>query len=355
MIPVFKDTKIYILLPAGVSTAGPEIMHQLNYYLRNDLNLNAYLHFIPVSHESPIPVKYEKYNNPIEPKIDDNERNIIISPEIYPLLNEMNKYKSIRKVVWWLSLDNYFFHKYLAEFKAFAYLLRGINKLYKLIFEFQLIDITDLARKKYSGLKFSENALLKDATYNICSARHVERTLNNYRLKNVTYISELINEEYLDIKWDVSKKENIVAYNPAKGISFTKNILKHGKHLKFVPIKNIKNMSWKEVIELLKKSKVYIDFGNHPGRDHLPREAAILGCCIITGKRGGAELFDDLSINDEYKFVDDEKNIPLIIEKIKDCIDNYETRIKDYELYRNKIREEPKLFINGLKNFFDKV
>ncbi len=349
MIPIYKDTKIYILLPAGAATAGPEILHQLAFYLRNHLNFNAYLYLIPVRHKDPIPSQYAKYNNPIENKIDDNEKNIIISPEIFPLLNEMNHYKNIRKLIWWLSLDNYFFHKFLKESKVYTNLLRGINKAYKDIFGIHLIDITDIARKKYSGFNLAEDDLLKNVFANICSARHVELMLNKYHLKNVIYISELINEEYLTLLWDSSMKEDIVAYNPAKGISFTKKILNQISHIKFVPIKNLNG---NELVALLKRTKVYIDFGNHPGRDHLPREAAILGCCVITGRRGGAALFEDLAINDDYKFKEDEKNIPFIIEKINECINNYNEKIKDFEYYRQSIKDEPSNFLKGLKEYF---
>ena len=43
-----------------------------------------------------------------------------------------------------------------------------------------------------------------------------------------------------------------------------------------------------QIIQILSRSKIYIDFGFHPGVDHLPREAAILKNCIITNKEGSA-------------------------------------------------------------------
>jgi len=65
-------------------------------------------------------------------------------------------------------------------------------------------------------------------------------------------------------------------------------------------------MPREEVIKLLQKAKVYIDFDYHPRKDRLPREAAILGCCVITRKRGSAKFFEDVPIPDEYKFEDKE-------------------------------------------------
>ena len=73
--------------------------------------------------------------------------------------------------------------------------------------------------------------------------------------------------------------------------------------------KAIENMSTEEVAELLNRSKVYIDFGNHPGKDRFPREAAISGCCIITGQRGAAANDIDVMIPRSYKFPDKTSSI----------------------------------------------
>jgi len=143
----------------------------------------------------------------------------------------------------------------------------------------------------------------------------------------------------------------MVVYNPKKGFVFTKKIISMANDIKFVPLIN---MSRNQVIESLQKAKVYIDFGNHPGKDRIPREAAILGCCVITGKIGSAAFFEDVPIPDEYKFEEKEENIPKIIEKIKDCFEHFEERYKDFEYYREVIRNEPQKFLEDLKKIFIK-
>ena len=111
-------------------------------------------------------------------------------------------------------------------------------------------------------------------------------------------------------------------------------------------------MSTDEVKVLLSQSKVYIDFGNHPGKDRLPREAALLGCCIITGKRGAAKYDEDVSIPAKYKFDDVKKEIEKIGNMIKECIDNYEINIKEFEDYRKKIANERKQFEKDVYKVF---
>jgi len=352
MIQIFNHTKIYVLIPSGTESGGPEFLHQLLHYLRYHLNLNAFAYFDNNNDKDPIPKQYLKYNNLIATEIEDDDNNILISPEPNQLLILMNTFKKIRKIIWWLSLDNYFYDKFMIENKVRAFYYRGFNKIHQLLFKRSFFELTEFARQEYKGFNIKDDGLVSQASINICSARHVEQSLRHFGLKNVVYISELLNEEYLNLSWESSKKENIIAFNPKKGIRFTRNLLKKASHFKFVPIQNL---SKEEVVDLLRKAKVYIDFGNHPGRDRLPREAAILGCCVLTNKRGGARLYDDLSISDEYKFDETEIIINEVINKLNDCITNYEVRIKDFEVYRKNISDEPKKFLEGLKDFFVRV
>jgi hypothetical protein len=112
-------------------------------------------------------------------------------------------------------------------------------------------------------------------------------------------------------------------------------------------------MKRNEIIDLLKKAKVYIDFGNHPGKDRIPREAAVLGCCVIVGKRGSAKYYEDVPIPEEYKFDVRKCNIDSIISKIFYCFNNYEYLINDFEYYRKCIHSEPNNFLNDLKKIFN--
>jgi hypothetical protein len=99
-------------------------------------------------------------------------------------------------------------------------------------------------------------------------------------------------------------------------------------------------MAQKEVIQLMSHAKIYIDFGNHPGRDRLPREAALLGCCIITGKSGSAKFYEDIPIDEKYKFEEKDENIEKILNCIQDILKDYETIVADFEQYRAIILDE---------------
>jgi hypothetical protein len=357
MIEIYKDTKIFVACPANVSTGGPELLHQLAYHLRKDLGIDAYMYYYNFDNrrfETPVHREYEKYDNPFVTKlneIEDNKKNIIIVPEIQEGISLLQHFKNIRKSVWFLSVDNY----YLSRLRKKDFFIpSAINKITKFFFGELLInfDITseEILKKLVEKCDYTKDPLLKLADLYLFQSYYAIDHFKN--LEHKYYLSDYLNKDFLKIETDLSNKEDIVAFNPKKGFSFTKKIISSAKDIKFVPLIN---MSRDEVIKTLQKAKIYIDFGNHPGKDRLPREAAILGCCVITGKRGSAGFYEDVPIPNEYKFEDREENIPKIVDKIKDCFENYEERYKDFEHYREVIKNEPQKFIEDLKKIFVKV
>ncbi len=351
-ISIYPKSKVYIVAPANVATGGPELLHQLAYHLRKDLNIEAFMYYIPTNSPNPVHPAYKQYKNPYVKQIEDNEENLLIVPEIIDNMKVLQKYSKIRKVIWWLSVNNFYTSIVLNSKKKFFF-RRTLNKIYRLLFGELFFDINDLEPEDIR-ISILDIPFIKQANYHFVQSfyalKHLEN--NNIEKNKIFYLSDYLNEEFLKIETDLSKKENIVAFNPKKGLSFTQKLIKRAPDIKFIPLIN---MNRQQVIETLQKAKVYIDFGNHPGKDRLPREAAILGCCVITGKRGSAKYAEDVPIPEEYKFENKSKNIPNIIEKIKDCFNNYEKRYNDFDFYRKVIKEEPKKFKEDLKKIFVKT
>lgn len=357
MIEVYPKIKIFIACPANTATGGPELLHQLAYHFINDLNEDAFMYyynFDSKKFKTPVHSEYKIYNVPYVLEIqenEDNEKNIFIVPEVQSATSLLQRFRNIRKGVWVLSVDNYYLTK-LARRDFFV--SRAINKITQKIFKKPLInfdktsqEVLDKLMMKYD---YRKDPFLNLADFYLSQSYY---SMNHFKeLKPNYYLSDFLNEKFLEIQTDLSQKENIVAYNPKKGFSFTKKLIEKGKTIKFVPLVN---MSRDEVIKTLQKAKVYIDFGNHPGKDRIPREAAVLGCCVITGKRGSAAFYEDVPISEEYKFDDKEENIPKIIEKIEDCFKNFEERYKDFEFYREVIRNEPQKFVEDMRKIFVKT
>lgn len=341
-----KFEYIYIFSPAGFTTGGVELLHQLCDVL-NSNGENAYIVYFGKK-EHIIPDEYKKYKikQISQEQISDDENNLIVLPETY--FRPISKFKNIKFFIWWLSVDNYYLSYNSTIFQALLYYLIN-KKIIKATYHFIKKIIKYKSLPSYSMNKIRKN---KQIICNAYQSEYAKDFLHKHKLFNTIHLGDYINDEYFNADFSKFPKENIIIYNPKKGIQFTNRLIKIASNHIFVPIQN---MTRKQVKELMIKAKVYIDFGYHPGKDRIPREAAMCGCCIITGKLGAAGYYEDLSIRDEYKFNQKKKDIKRIVEKIEYVLENYEQEIIKFSEYRKKIAKEKKEFIDDTLIYFTNV
>lgn len=352
MIKITDKTKIFVMTPPNFVSGGPELLHQLVFQLRS-IGYNAFTYYHPLyvktEGELVSPLN-DIYKNQIVTSIVDDSDNIIIVPEIYSYFKTVFLLKNVQKILWWLSVDNYFLDRSRCVFPDSLIHLasRQINKF---ISKNNKIDITALSINLHKNRKLLNDKFLLQFSLHFVQSIYAKDKLLSEGIDDnkIFYLSDYLNDIYLNMDSENSAdRENIVLYNPAKGYSFTKKIIKKAPHINFVPIINL---TYNEVLELLKKSKIYIDFGNHPGKDRMPREAAMAGCCIISGKRGSAKNDFDLEIPKEYKF--DSDNIEGIIKMIDSCLTEYKSHYIKFNFYRNKIIHEKASFVEDLLLIFN--
>jgi hypothetical protein len=336
IVKLKKESIIYVVSPAYFKTGGTELLHQLVFNLVS-FGFNAKIVYPDgIDSKGINPAFFQYIDSFIKlEEIEDDEKNFIIFPEVYT--NLTRKFKRIKKSIWWLSVDNY-----LKSFVSYYIVNREYKKAIKLFAK------KILCFNRNSALSLRK---LKDIPYHFVQSEFARIFLLEHKIKNTIYLSDYINDLYIkeSKNVDISAKENLVCYNPKKGYKFTKKIIESSKNIEFVPLINMSN---EEVIGTLKKAKVYIDFGNHPGKDRFPREAASLKCCIITGRRGAANNPVDIKINDKYKFYDKKENIRQIIDRINYSLNNYEDCINEFNSYVQSIFEEKQGFIDEIKNIF---
>lgn len=324
-IKVHKESVIYILCPPKYATGGTELLHQLCDALIK-IGVNAKMFYWPNT-SNPTSEQFKEYQISIASKIVDTPQNIFIAPEIdnYKIF----EFYKIQKVIWWLSIDNHF---------------KNI-KIRKRNLKIRFLDF--FFRRTY----FSFNSKETNNVTHFAQSFYAKEFLNEKGIKNVELLSDYTNNRFLKEIFDKTKKENIVLYNPKKGIRNTQRLIKaSNSQFKWVPIENLTREG---VLKLLKRAKVYVDFGNHPGKDRFPREAAILGCCIITNKEGAAVNTHDVSIPERFKF-DRDADIHSVLSTIEDCMTNYSEVIHEFEGYRNKILKEKDIFFKEVEKIFKK-
>ena len=204
-------------------------------------------------------------------------------------------------------------------------------------------------RYPFNRLKsvFSERVFM-----HLCQSQYAYDHLEKKGLKNKMFLSDFINLDYIAPWENSSLRKNVILYNPLKGGHITMKIIKSNPDFKFIPISDLKN---DDVKNLMLNSKLYIDFGHHPGKDRLPREAAMCGCCIITNSRGSAENDIDISINRKYKFNDKSIDNLKLSNLIRSIFDDFDFHFNEFNDYRSKILQEKQTFLNEVDSLLHKI
>jgi hypothetical protein len=155
-------------------------------------------------------------------------------------------------------------------------------------------------------------------------------------LKNTYRLFDYIVDSFLPADRSGLRRDS-VAYNPVKGGEVVERLKSLATDVTWIPLVN---MSSDEVGATLRSSKLYVDFGAHPGKDRIPREAALSGCCVLTNRKGSASLFSDVPIANQYKLDDGDSGSAAIVEAIRDILANYTERSTDFEYWRRCIATE---------------
>jgi len=323
--------KVYVCCPGNAMTAGPEAIHQLVADL-NRLGQSASVVYFPFDQDFSTVPAYQRYKAPIS-KYEDEEDSLIIFPEI--VTTYAFKVRKAKVAIWWMSVNNFTCQRYgyvwrdkLRYFKYFLKGLRplgGVRSLKKFMHFAQSNYAMDFLRKNDVDGK-----LLSDP------------------------IPFYTSEEYLDsvsARYYEAKRGNVILYNPHKGALITKRLMRRYPNWTFKPLQGYNR---EQLADIFLSSKIYIDFGHHPGKDRLPREAAIHGCCVITGRNGSAENSLDVNIPDEFKFTEQdtkfEERVGVLVE---DIFNNFNKYFEMFDVYRKTISGEQKNFDQQIKIAFE--
>lgn len=330
---------VYITCPSNTYTGGPTLAHQLCYILnQNGIEAKMLYDGKIKKNQSPIHSNYQHYRNPYEMEIEDRFEDTIIILETKTKL--IKKYPKAKKYIWWMSVDNFF----ISQFSFIERILRKMG-IFSVNVEKEILKRKNVIRKILSS----------DRLEHLVQSEYARLFLVNNEVdkKKIYFLTDYIEDEMCNIAREkkYENRKNIVLYNPKKGMEFTQRIINEMKDID-VEFKPLINMTKSQVIEALCEAKLYIDFGNHPGKDRFPREAVLCGCCILTGKRGAAANDVDIPIKEKYKFDDIIENIPFILDEIKFILNNYDECWKDYEQYQLSILNEKERFINEALTLF---
>ncbi len=315
--------KVLIICPGGaIAAAGPEALHQLAAHL-NRLQQSAVMIYHPFNKTFAVPAPYAKYQVEVE-HFQDKEDTLIVYPEIFTAL--ALKPKQAKTAIWWMSVNNFTCIRYANpirdKIRYWKNILkgripwRGINALKKL---------SHFAQSHYATEFLAQNGI------------------NAFSLSDpIPVYTDTDYLHSLTLRLEKTNRENIICYNPSKGAEITDRLIKAYPQWSFKPLRGLNR---EQLADAFLSAKVYIDFGHHPGKDRLPREAAIHGCCVITGVYGSAANPIDIPIPGRYKLDDRKENFLTAFGKIiAEIFENFDLCTQELTMYRNIISQEPTNF-----------
>ena len=324
---LYPDSKVYIFCPGNVQTGGPESLHQLASQLISfgvqAAMIYGRLSDVTFDRDAPVHDAYKKYHVPYTTRLHDDSKNIIVTSEVSTV--ELYGAKNVRKVIWWMSVDNYLQH--IAQ-KFQPLMNHPLAAPLPKFFTFCNADknVEHWAQSEYARQFLELNGIPRNEIHMV----------SDY--PNLFFLSRAAHV-------DLSAKKNFVAFNPKKGFEVTRHLISLAPDIDWRPIEN---MTTEQVQELLAAAKIYIDFGEHPGKDRLPREAALSGCVVITGRRGAAGNDVDYNIPAEFKFDERTTSPQAVIDKIHSVFENF----SEAHAAQKSFRERE---LNARKNFAAQV
>lgn len=331
---MYKYKNIYVVCPDGNPTGGHELLHQLVFAV-NELGGNARIVCSDrTGKNSEVPSQYRRYTTSYlsYSDVEDSGDNLLVVPETQPdwALN----FKYINVFVWWMSVDN-FRIKYDFSFqREHLGMLRSCARAIKHPFS-------------------RAQRVIEHAELNLYQSEYAKSYLMTelgVQKNRVARLGDYLGDEYL-AKHDITSvyRENRILYNPKKGIEYTRRLIEKYPNYQWIPLEHY---SAEELVGLMQHSKIYIDLGNHPGKDRLPREAAALGCCVITNRKGAAAFKSDYPIPDQCRLMPDSNDFYDAGPIIEEIFTNFESWQNDYSAYRDMISKESELFTEDVKSLF---
>ena len=309
--------RVLVACPGNVVTGGPEALHQLVDAMRR-AGQNAFMAYWPPGRTFEKPPAYAQYDAPQTP-FEDRAGELIVFPEIMP--SEALRVRHAEAALWWLSLDNFLCRKNVRPLR----------------------DWSQYWKRALRGQRPWNGARGLHRLRHLSQTEHATAYLRACGIEPEPLIDYINVRHFVDqTPWLIAGKQKRILYNPTKGKAFVDRLRAARPDWDFQPLKGLDR---EQLSALLDASCLYVDFGHHPGRDRLPREAASHGCCIVSGRLGSAGNDIDLPIPARYKFDTRaadfvERAVPLI----ESILADFETHHLAFEPYRNWVRAEYGIF-----------
>jgi hypothetical protein len=330
--------KIFVLYHRGLRTGGPEALHQLVDMLR-ELGQDAYLVAHPGTAHNARVEQYAKYNAPEAPEIIDEAGNTVVCPETF--LIELAAVKHARRMCWWLSIDN------ALTFMAARMWSRSTSGLVAKVME------TAIPYARMWKNNITPGRIRKDGAIVHLVQSSYAWAFTATRFDTVpSLVSDYTPTSEFQTADESVRNHNLVTYNPAKGGQIIEAV--QALCDPSIEWRPIQGMTREQVVATLRECGVYLDLGHHPGKDRMPREAALSGALTVVSRRGSGAFFADVPIPWGHKVTPGDGEARSAAAMLPVLIKDLAAEVAKQDTYRRTIMQEREKFKREVEDVFVK-
>jgi hypothetical protein len=286
---------------------------------------------------------YDHYEAPEAMSIEDETGNAVVTSEY--AMNYLGTVKNATQFCWWLSIDNS--PVFRDERRALG--LWESNKE-RLVQQTKYRTLAQI-RTVRSALR-GESLLLRNVNH-LTQSQYAWSYL--YSKLNIlsTMVSDftpLATVQSVD-QVPSSERGTTIAYNPKKAARITDLLKEELPDAEYIPLTG---MSSRDVAQTLASSAVYLDLGYHPGKDRMPREAAMCGAVSLVARRGSGAFHADVPIPWEHKISPNGNILNNAKDAIQGVFSDPEAHWAMQSAYRSQIEHEQETFVREVEAAFIK-
>jgi hypothetical protein len=332
MRPVYDQV---LLLCPEVKTGGPEALHQLGHQIALHGGEARMVYYAPYSRleidgdvvrcdaaASPMPAHFAQYAPQVLRETRLTADTLVVFPE--PLAKLAADAVGYRRALWWLSLDN------------------------------ALPQNPELGDDASAACLFADPRLL-----HFHQSEYAARFLRDHCAAQFFPLSDYTDPQFVhrslvtELTPPITERRNVVCFFPNKGGALAARFLEGAASLRqpvaFVPIRD---MTKAQVRATLFGARIYIDFGHHPGKDRVPREAAIAGAVVLLHAAGAARCFPDHPLAEAYRFTEADVESGALHRRIDAILDDPAAHFAAQRAYRQGILLERARFDLEVRGLF---
>lgn len=267
------------------------------------------------SPDNPCQTAFSTYEPQAAREIPLITEHLIVAPEIKALDAEV--FRPARFAVWWLSVDNAFNHLPL------------------------------LAEAETSKCLFADAEI-----FHFYQSEYARRFLIERGVASVHRLTDIVHRFFIDATDEyVSRRPNVL-FNRKKGLDVANEFFANSPDLSPCALDG---MSMADLKGAYKAHTVYVDFGTLPGKDRMPREAAVGGCVVFVHERGAGREMGDFPLRGFYKFNAEDVASGALAGRIRMVLADPVPHLDEQRHFREMIVAEEEGFADDVRHIVERL